>query len=258
MYPENAYPIVTSVGSKRKGGRVLVTNKATWARHDLDPTAPMYDSGIEWIGEIPEGWKVAALKRLCSLSANYGLNVTGNDYRTSGVRLLRTSDIEESGLLKDEGDAVYVDPARATGMTLEHGDILLSRSGTLGRCLRFRDQGAACTFAAYLVRFRVSSDQLDNYVEYCSRAKFFSAQIEVDAIQSTIANFNGQKYGDINMPIPPLAEQRAIADFLDHETTRIDQLKSLNRRQIELLKEKRQALITAAVTGKIPEARGVA
>jgi type I restriction enzyme S subunit len=233
----------------------LITQAVT---KGLDPTAPMRDSGIEWIGEIPEGWKVAALKRLCSLSANYGLNVTGNDYRTSGVRLLRTSDIEESGLLKDEGDAVYVDPARATGMTLEHGDILLSRSGTLGRCLRFRDQGAACTFAAYLVRFRVSSDQLDNYVEYCSRAKFFSAQIEVDAIQSTIANFNGQKYGDINMPIPPLAEQRAIADFLDHETTRIDQLKSLNRRQIELLKEKRQALITAAVTGRIPEARGVA
>ena len=233
----------------------LITQAVT---RGLDPTAPMRDSGIEWIGEIPEGWKVAALKRLCSLSANYGLNVTGDDYRTSGVRLLRTSDIEESGLLKDEGDAVYVDPARATGMTLEHGDILLSRSGTLGRCLRFRDQGAACTFAAYLVRFRVSSDQLDNYVEYCSRAKFFSAQIEIDAIQSTIANFNGQKYGDINMPIPPLAEQRAIADFLDHETTRIDQLKSLNQRQIELLKEKRQALITAAVTGKIPEAKGVA
>jgi type I restriction enzyme S subunit len=81
-------------------------------------------------------------------------------------------------------------------------------------------------------------------------------QIELLNQGTSRQGLNFDQVGGLQILLPTIAEQRAIADFLDHETSRIDQLKSLNRRQIELLKEKRQALITAAVTGKIPGARG--
>ncbi len=250
------------VAKKQRLIELLDERRASLISHavtkGLNLEAPMKDSGVEWIGEIPEGWKVSALKRACTLSANYGLNATRNEYSVSGVRLIRTSDITESGLLKDETDAVYLDPHETVGMLLNPGDLLFSRSGTLGRCLRFPEVDTPHTFAAYLVRFVVSQLNSSRFIEACAQTAFFLAQIHSAAVQSTISNFNGEKYGEIILPLPPLPEQQAIAAYLDIETAKIDKLKELTKQQIGLLGEKRQSLITEAVTGKIQEAREVA
>ena len=104
------------------------------------------------------------------------------------------------------------------------------------------------TFAGYLIRFRPKSNVDPRYLNYCSRATFFEDGIKANAVSSTIANFNAERYGSLQLPWRPLAEQRAIADYLDAETARIDTLISKKRRLIDLLAEYRTALITQTVT----------
>jgi type I restriction enzyme, S subunit len=189
------------------------------------------------------------LKWFCSVRSEYGLNITSDNYQNEGVRLIRTSDVSEDGVLTSDDNAVYVDPAVASGLLLQNGDLLFSRSGTLGRCLRYIGPPETCTFAAYLVRFRVLPDVDPRYVAYCSRARFFVDQIEADAIQSTISNFNAEKYAAMRLPWHEENEQRAIADYLDTEIARIDALIEKQRRMVELLDERLNSYFVRTVLG---------
>ena len=164
------------------------------------------------------------------------------------MRLLRTTDINEDGSLTS-GNEVYINPEGASpNYRLTAGDLLLSRSGTLGRSFLCTTSSPPSTFAGYLIRFKPRSNVDPRYLNYCSRATFFEDGIKANAVSSTIANFNAERYGSLQLPWRPLAEQRAIADYLDTETAHVDTLISKKRRLIELLAEYRTALITQAVT----------
>jgi type I restriction enzyme S subunit len=89
------------------------------------------------------------------------------------------------------------------------------------------------------------------YIQYCVAAGFVQASIIADAVTSTISNFNAERYGNLLLPEKDPKQQRAIADYLDQETACIDALIDKINRQIDLLQEHRQALITAAVTGEL-------
>jgi len=88
-------------------------------------------SGVAWLGDVPEHWEIVPLKHLCVRSALYGANIAGEDYVQDGVRFLRTTDIDDFGQLQPGG--VFIEPEQAQGYELSDGDLLLSRSGTIGR-----------------------------------------------------------------------------------------------------------------------------
>ena len=205
-------------------------------------------SGVAWLGDLPSHWKPKRFKFACSRSALYGANESAESYSLDGIRFLRTTDIDDSGSLVDDG-AVYLPEELVQDYLLSDGDILISRSGTLGRALHYqRDVHGPCAYAGYLVRF-VPKPTLDpRFAFYFTKSKVFMGWLSVSAIQSTIGNINGQKYGNLHLPDPALGEQRAIADFLDRETARIDQLIEKKQRMVEVLGEKRQAVISYAVT----------
>ena len=194
------------------------------------------------------------LKYFCAEPPQYGLNVSSSEYtdhNSGGLRLLRTTDINEDGSLTS-GNEVYINPEGASpNYRLTAGDLLLSRSGTLGRSFLCTTSSPPSTFAGYLIRFKPRSNVDPRYLNYCSRATFFEDGIKANAVSSTIANFNAERYGSLQLPWRPLAEQRAIADYLDTETADIDALASRVAAVIKLLEEYRTALITAAVTGQV-------
>lgn len=110
-------------------------------------------SGTGWLGDIPEEWEVKRLKYLCSKSADYGLNMEAENYQTQGVRFIRTSDVNDDGYLSEEG--VYLNSDLVPfEYLLSKGDILLSRSGTIGRSYVCSHLDEKSTYAGYLVRFR--------------------------------------------------------------------------------------------------------
>ena len=194
----------------------------------------MKDSGVEWLREVPEGWEVKKLKNVCLQSALYGANVSSSQYEEEGVRFLRTTDISDDGVLKKGGVFIYATLIK--DYMLNDGDLLISRS--------FH---GLCAYAGYLVRFVPSSDVLPKYLFLFTKTQAFHKFLQVMAISSTIENVNGEKYANAPFCIPPLHEQVAIATFLDRETAKIDILIEKSETAIRLLKERRTALISAAV-----------
>lgn len=191
------------------------------------------------------------LKRLCAGPPQYGANVPAAEYETEGVRFIRTSDITASGQLRDDS-GVFVDPSAVKDHLLRPGDLLLSRSGTLGRALLWTtDEPAA--FAGYLVRFAPDPCRADpRFLWYLTQTSEFQQQVEIDATQATISNFNARRYADLTVPKPPsLSDQRGIADFLDIETERLTQVVQAKERLLNLLTVKRATLYSAAAAGQL-------
>ncbi len=216
----------------------------------LNLNAKMKDSGVEWLGEVPEGWAVKKLKNVCSQSALYGANIASSQYEEEGVRFLRTTDISDDGVLKNGG--VFVQAILIEDYILNDDDLLISRSGTVGRSFLYKSQHhGPCAYAGYLVRFVPASDVSPEYLFLFTKTQAFHKFLKVMSISSTIENVNGEKYANAPLCIPPLREQIAIAAYLDRETAKIDTLIEKCETAIELLKERRTALISAAVTGKI-------
>lgn len=197
------------------------------------------------------GFSTARLKRLCAEPAQYGANIPAADYQTEGVRFIRTSDITPSGRVRGE-PSVFVDRALVREHILRPGDLLLSRSGTLGRALLWSADQPAAAFAGYLIRFTPDPERAEpRFVWYVTQTIEFQGQIEVDATQATISNFNARRYADLKVPAPCLDEQRRIADFLDIETDRLAGVVEAKRRILALLTEKRHALYAAAAAGQL-------
>ena len=205
------------------------------------------DSGIAWLGKVPAHWEVKKLKYVCLRSGLYGANVAATHYRETGVRFLRTTDITDDGQIKKDG--VFLPEELVRDYILNDGDILLSRSGTVGRSLLYQSKlHGPCAYAGYLVRFVPNPHTLPRYVFFFTKTHAFERFLRLMAISATIENVNADKYANAHLPAPPLEEQKKIAAFLDKETAQIDALIDEQTRLISLLREKRQAVISNAIT----------
>ena len=216
----------------------------------LRPYAQYRDTGVPWLEKVPAHWYVRRLKTLCTRSALYGANVAATSYTTVGVRFLRTTDIDDDGHLS--GDGVFVPEELVENYLLTDDDILISRSGTIGRSFLYsRRVHGRCAYAGYLVRFVPGIVVAPKYVLLFTKTHAFTGFLRAMAISSTIENVNGEKYANAPLPLPPLTEQAAIVRFLDHADRRIRRYIRAKEKLISLLEEKKQALIHEAVTGRI-------
>lgn len=205
---------------------------------------PKYkESGVQWVGKIPEGWKINKIKHLCSKNSEYGSGGSSEDYEQEGIRLIRITDIDEKkGLISD---GVYLPKKNVNKeMILKTGDILLARSGSVGISFYYdKEKYQECTFAGYLVRFRTDYLKENKFLYYFTKSKSFHAQIESNSVQTTIENFNAKKYSDIVLAIPPTNEQSTIVYFLDKKTSKLNKILNKLNSLKQYFKEKRLALI---------------
>ena len=216
----------------------------------LDPNVEMKPSGVEWIGEVPKHWTLTRLKYVSSIPVTYGLNIEADRYTTEGIRLIRITDIDESGSLRQKGVYLSEDCVPQEQM-LNSYDLLLSRSGaTVGKSYLHLEKGKY-TSAGYLVRFNFDDYWTSKFIYYVTLSHFYTNWLEQQIIISTIQNVNGEKYSNFQLPIPSHQEHKQVVQFLDRKTQQIDDLIAAEQRKIELLKEYRQSLISEAVTGKI-------
>lgn len=188
------------------------------------------------------------LKYACVSRGQYGLNYPASGYVDEGVRLIRTTDLAEGKLSPAELGIYVPEEAVDDESRLTSGDLLLSRSGTIGRAFLAPAATDGMAFAGFLVRFRPRPDALSKYLYYCTQSSEFQAAVVADAVSSTIQNFNAEKYENLTVPLPPLEEQQEIADYLDRETQRIDELIAEQRGLIETLRERRRSVMTRLVT----------
>jgi Restriction endonuclease S subunits len=215
--------------------------------HNLKPYPAYKDSGVSWLGEVPEHWDVKRLKHICSKSALYGANIKATSYTPTGVRFLRTTDITNDGHLKKGGVSLSEDIVH--DYLLNDGDLLVSRSGTVGRSFLYKSElHGPCAYAGYLVRFVPTAEIVPKYLFFFTKTQEFTEFLQVVAISSTIENVNGDKYANVLLPLPPLSEQSAIVHYLDYMDRRIRRYIHTKQKLIKLLEEQKQAIIHRAVT----------
>ena len=227
----------------------LITQAVT---KGLNPSAPMKDSGIEWIGEIPEEWQILPLKYILKYPLQYGATETGEDYVDGYPRYIRITDIDSNNNLKEENQK-YLNFKDASPFILNDGDILFARSGaTVGKTFLYLAEYGKAAFAGYLIRASVNTDvAFSKFIYYYTFSYSYDYWKNMIFSQATIQNIGADKYSVIDVPLPPLAEQKAIAAYLDKKCGDIDALREHNKNIIESLQEYKQSLIYEAVTGKI-------
>ncbi len=217
----------------------------------LNPDVPMKDSGIEWIGEIPERWQIITFKRLIQKPLQYGANEVGIMYNESLPRYVRITDISDNSL-KEDIQKQSLTEEQAAGYILEDKDILFARSGgTVGKTFLYQSKYGNCAYAGYLIRAKIECSKcLPWFIYYYTQSYCYDEWKRQIFIQSTIQNIGADKYSMMEIPIPPVTEQQEIADYLDKKCAEIDSLISLKQSKIEQLKEYKKSIIYEYVTGK--------
>lgn len=216
----------------------------------LNKNVPLKDSGIEWIGEIPEHWICTVFKRFLLEPMQYGANEPAEECNYYDPRYIRITDIKDDGTLRDD-TFKSLPLGKAKEYMLTKGDLLFARSGaTVGKTFLYKEDYAAC-FAGYLIKARCNKNKLvPNFVFYYTLSNVYQNWKNSIFIQSTIQNIGADKYSVMPIIVPPLSEQQAIADYLDQRCSEIDELISIKQQKIEKLKEYKKSLIFECVTGK--------
>lgn len=224
----------------------------------LNPTAPMKPSAIDWLGDIPAHWEVTRLKNCLLEPLMYGANEAAESDDPNQPRFIRITDIDDKGDLRPE-TFKSLDLETAKPYILAAGDVLLARSGgTVGKSFIYKIDWGECCFAGYLIRARLDSVKMlpGYFYAYC-QTNYYWSFIGGSQIQATIQNVSAEKYANLILPRPPFEEQYEIYDVLTEKTAEFDELIKQAEHAIQLLQERRTALISAAVTGKI-DVRGQA
>ena len=248
------------IEKKRRQIELLQEKRSALISHavtkGLDPNAPMKDSGIEWLGQIPKHWDIRKVKHLTTKIGSGKTPKGGAEvYVDSGVMLFRSQNVHFDGLRLD--DVVFIEDevdAEMANTRVRPGDVLLNITGaSLGRCcLVGEDIGPAnvnqhvCIIRAW--RSKIVPDYLN------AAMSSFVAQSQIFASENGTSRegLNFQQVGNLLIVVPPrLEEQDEISRHIRVHTDRMDAIISTVVRSIDQLRELRTAMISAAVTGKI-------
>lgn len=195
------------------------------------------DSGVEWISEIPKQWKVTRLKLVTSM--NMGQSPNSEDCNTDGVGLAFLQGNAEFGKVNPKEKQYCLIPRKIANP----GELLFSVRAPVG-AINFADKKYG--IGRGLCSITASVTTKNSFLWWLlATCKY---QLDAIATGSTFEAVSAEQLGNLNLALPSISEQMHIAAFLDHETAKIDKLIEKQQQLIELLKEKRQAVISHAVT----------
>ena len=219
----------------------------------LNPDVPMRNSGIDWIGEIPEHWELGRLKHVCKINGRIGfrgytsedLVSEGEGAYTIGGKHISRNVIDLSNPDYLSWDKYYESPE----IMVKKGDMVIAQRGTLGRVALIREEIGPATINPSLVLLNnISNNAVYLYWWLCSSS--ISVKIDLLNTSTAVPMISQKQIENLELLLPPLAEQRAIATYLDTKCSEIDSLIALKQAKIEELKEYKKSVIYEYVTGK--------
>lgn len=213
---------------------------------DLEPHTRFKDSGVEWLGEVPEGWEVRRFSREVTIAEG---QVDPEREPYASMVLIGPEHVE-SGTGRLLQQATAIDQAAESGKYFSRkGDVIYSKIRPALRKLVIAPEDCLCSADMYPLR---GIKRVENkFIYWLFLSEQFSAWSVLEADRVAMPKINRNTLNGLRMPVPPLSEQVAIATYLDRETPRLDKLVEKVESAITCLQAYRSALITAAVTGKI-------
>lgn len=235
----------------REKRQALITHAVT---KGLDEGVPMKDSGVEWLRKVPAHWTIPKLRHIASVQTGLALGKNPSGPDVISVPYLRVANVQDGYLKLDDVATVNILRGDLARYRLQANDVLMNEGGDndkLGRGHIWRNEIANCVHQNHVFAIRphgVSSEWLNAYKGSVAAQSFFTFRSK----QTTnLASISSSNLLDLPVPRPPEEEQAKILAHLGRAIVRIDALITKTERSIELLREHRTALITAAVTGKI-------
>lgn len=236
-----------------KEERAALINQAV--TKGLDPNAPMKDSGIEWLGKIPEHWKMKRLKFVCTIQGRIGfkgykstdLVLAGKGAITLGAKhITKDNKIDLSEPVYLSWNKYYESPE----IMVKKNNIVFSQRGSLGKIgLIDRDYGDVTINPSLILLKEIKNNC--RYFAYYLTCFYIKKKVEIISSSTAIPMISQEKLSNFTCLIPPIKEQTSITIFIEKESSKIDQTISKIKKEIDLLKEYRTALISETVTGKI-------
>ncbi|MEZ2740908.1 type I restriction endonuclease subunit S [Comamonas jiangduensis] len=220
----------------------------------LNPNVPMKDSGVEWLGEVPEHWEVKVLKFIATVQTGIAKGKDNTGKETITVPYLRVANVQDGYLALDDMAEIEISASDLQRYLLQPGDVLMNEGGDfdkLGRGHIWRGEIESCIHQNHVFAVRphgVSSEWL-NAITGSGYAQFY---FMTRSKQSTnLASISSTSIMELPVLLPPRNEQAAVLTFIAKQTSQFDTLMTEARSAITLLQERRTALISAAVTGQI-------
>lgn len=218
----------------------------------LDPTVPMKDSGFEWIGEIPAHWEITRkLAFVTTEGISYGIVKLFDPDDVNGVKVLRCSDVLEGWIKPDNIRTVTQEVSNEYARTiLSGGEVVVNVRGSLGGCAVVPKTMAGYNIAREVAKIALNDSMCNRYVMYYLLSRCFVEYRTSRLSGSVYVGLNIELLSSCPLPNPDLAEQTAIADYLDEKCSQIDRLIAIKQAKIEKLEQYKRSLIYEYVTGK--------
>lgn len=226
----------------------------------LNPNAKRKYSGVEWIGDVPEGWEVCHFRRLITLLTDYTANGSFGDlaknihYQSTGfARLIRLTDLREN---VDNENGVWVDKHAyeyLSKSSLHGGELLMANVGAYSGfvCIMPYKQ-FPCTLAPNMFLLKQDERKVETKFLYnLLLSKPYFNWLQTIAVSSAQPKLNKENIRSLPIVVPPISEQQQIVDHIEKSLEPIFQAIASTERKISLLRERKQIIINEVVTGKV-------
>jgi len=239
--------LLSSLSEKRQA---LITNAVTNGIHS---NTKMKDSNIDWLGKIPEHWQI---KKIKYVTTKIGSGVTPKGgatvYQKYGIPLLRSQNIHFAGLeLKDVAFISEEIHESMSNSKVFSGDVLLNITGaSIGRCYYYKGELGEANVNQHVCILRPNEKIISEYLYLLISSKVGQYQVSLHQVGGGREGLTFESIKSFILPIPKIQEQQKILEHVKKYDDEIKLLETLTKESLELLKERRASLITAAVTGQ--------
>lgn len=218
----------------------------------LDKSVPMKDSGIEGVGKIPSHWKVNRLKYVAVVKTGpFGTQLSASEYSDEGIPVINVKNIGYGTIIEDDLDYVPDEVCqRLAQHQLQLGDIVFGRKGAVDKHAIITESQIGWVQGSDCIRVRIDGDIDSRYLNYLFNTVYFAEYVLLYAVGTTMASINSDILTNSKILVPPITEQRCIADFLDSNCKTLFEIIENKQSQLATLQQHKKSLIYEYVTGK--------
>ncbi len=206
------------------------------------------DSGIEWLGDIPEGWTVKPLKYYTSYNDEALANSTDKDYQ---LKYIDIGNVNSDGNINEIVEYKFQDAPSRARRIVKNGDVIISTVRTYLKAIAKIEDDTDVIVSTGFVVLRPKSNINSEFLNLLVRANYFIEDVCANSFGVSYPAINASELVTLKLAVPPISEQKAIVQYIETETTKIEKTIATIEKEIALVEEYKTALIAEAVTGKI-------
>jgi type I restriction enzyme S subunit len=237
--------------SNKKRETIITRTFRTGLNDDIE----LKPTSWSWLGQIPSHWEITKLKYLAEVQTGVTKGEYKNEEELVSVPYLRVANVQDGYLDLSNVKEINIPPTEVDRYLLEPGDVLMNEGGDydkLGRGTVWNGEISPCVHQNHVFCVRPNSTEYSEWISKLTESKFLKHYFIRKSKQSTnLASISVSDIKETPIILPPAKEREDILDHVDNEEKQLDHLERYTDKTIDLLQEKRRALIAAAITGKI-------